>query len=383
MEVTFSATDAGIESFKLLRHFDDERPLDLIFKGQTQQNPFTILVGDRDGYALTGNYSCSADSDSIRFTGRFAAPAIQPEPFDITITYTFVPDEYLFQQEIEFRNSVNRQIPLAGGAGAAGGGSGGYTLFIGPQIGPEFAMLDNRSEFRKYITLDGRDRDSTRLNGRRTDTLVAPRDVDWVAIAGKYFALAAIPHTGIEQTFVSAVDKEGVPAVSELYLVRTPIQSSAQADTYRFYFGPKQRQELIKYDNAEDNSLGIQGLDLRRVQDSRPLLGWLEAILKAILTLLYQVIPNYGIAIIILTIICEDCPDAAYAKRAAVDGAHAGAGAKDKGIARAALHRSPAAECRDGAAVQTREGKPRWRLPAAIAANALFSGDVRHFQQSF
>ena len=174
VEVTFSATDAGIESFKLLRHFDDERPLDLIFKGQTQQNPFTILVGDRDGYALTGNYSCSADSDSIRFTGRFAAPAIQPEPFDITITYTFVPDEYLFQQEIEFRNSVNRQIPLAGGAGAAGGGSGGYTLFIGPQIGPEFAMLDNRSEFRKYITLDGRDRDSTRLNGRRTDTLVAP-----------------------------------------------------------------------------------------------------------------------------------------------------------------------------------------------------------------
>lgn len=299
VEVTFSAVTASIESFKLLKHLEDNRPIDMVFRGSGTRNPFTILVGGDDGYELQGAYSCRSRSDSIEFTGRFVAPAVQQQPFDVTVTYTFVPDEYLFQQDIAFRNSINRSVPLSDS------GNGSYTLYIGPQIGPEFEKLDNRAEYRKYVTLEGRDKNTERLNGRRTDTLTAPRNAKWAAIVGKYFTLVAIPHAGVERIFVSAVEKEGVPAASEMYLNRAPIQSSSQTDTYRFYFGPKQRKELIKYDREEDNALGIAGMSLKKVQDSRPLLGWLEAILKLLLTFFYAVIPNYGIAIIFLTIVVK------------------------------------------------------------------------------
>lgn len=299
VEVLFSEVDGGIESFKLLDHLYLGQPIDLIFKGDTTQNPFTIFVGGDGNLPLRGAYSCSSTNEKITFSGRFIAPTLQAEPFDVFITYRFAPDEYFFQQDIEFRNSVNKPIPLNPGGG------GTYTLFIGPQIGPEFAMLDNRAEYRKYVTLNGRDKDTKRLNGRRKKTLTVPRGVKWAAIVGKYFALIAIPNPGVEEIFISAVDTAGVPAASEMFLRRAPIQSSAQVDVYQFYFGPKQRREFNKYDSAEGNAFGVADLNLKKVQDSRPLLGWLEAILKAMLTLIYAVVPNYGISIIILTIVVK------------------------------------------------------------------------------
>ena len=298
VEVVFSDVDAGISSFKLLQHLEDDRPVDLIFKGDTVQNPFTIIIGDQNGYALRGRYACSKGIDYIEFTGLFVNPEVQEEHFVLKITYTFVPEEYLFVQEIDFRNSVNNPIPLNARNNIS------YSLFIGPQIGPQFEVLDNRFVYRKYITFDGKRRNRVRL-GRRKNTESFFENIDWVSIAGKYFTLAAVPPIGISQIVISAEEVEGVPAASEIYLSRAPIQSSAQVDSYQFYFGPKQKKELIKYDQAENNAFEINALNLTKVQDSRPLIGWLENILKWMLTLIYALIPNYGIAIVILTVVVK------------------------------------------------------------------------------
>lgn len=298
VEVSFSTQDGGIRSFKLLNHFEEGRPVELIFKGESERNPFTIIIGDQDGYFLEGNYTCERGASHILFSAPFSAPAIQSEPFIISIKYTFAPDEYFFEQQVEIKNSINAPIPLSADNNTS------YTIFVGPQIGPEFEVLDNRSEYRKYITLDGRNRDTTRFNRRRSEASFSG-DIEWASIVGKYFTLIALPHAGTGEIIISSDQIEGVMDASSLYLTRLPIQSSVQIDTYRFYFGPKQRQELIKYDQPEDNAFMANELSLRRVQDSRPLIGWLEAVLKWMLTLIYAVIPNYGIAIIILTIIVK------------------------------------------------------------------------------
>ncbi|MFW5801305.1 MAG: membrane protein insertase YidC, partial [Spirochaeta sp.] len=61
---------------------------------------------------------------------------------------------------------------------------------------------------------------------------------------------------------------------------------------------------LGRYDNAGDNDLGVSGLQLEEVMDSR-LLGWFEGILKALLEAIYRVVPNYGVAIVIMTLLVK------------------------------------------------------------------------------
>ena len=46
-------------------------------------------------------------------------------------------------------------------------------------------------------------------------------------------------------------------------------------------------------------------LELDRVLDSGAILGWLQAILKWLLVSFHKLIPNYGVAIILLTIVVK------------------------------------------------------------------------------
>ena len=59
------------------------------------------------------------------------------------------------------------------------------------------------------------------------------------------------------------------------------------------------------YNKIEDNGFGLQDLNLDDVVESSRLWGWLEWILKKLLLLFYQLIPNYGVAIILLTILIK------------------------------------------------------------------------------
>ncbi|MDE6067377.1 MAG: membrane protein insertase YidC, partial [Treponemataceae bacterium] len=57
------------------------------------------------------------------------------------------------------------------------------------------------------------------------------------------------------------------------------------------------------YANAENNAWNLSGYRLPDAMDSGGFLGWLETILKWILELVYKIVPNWGVSIIILTLI--------------------------------------------------------------------------------
>ncbi|MBR5016870.1 MAG: membrane protein insertase YidC, partial [Spirochaetia bacterium] len=63
--------------------------------------------------------------------------------------------------------------------------------------------------------------------------------------------------------------------------------------------------ELRRYDNADTNGFGMTKMELDRVLDSGAILGWLQAILKWLLVSFHKLIPNYGVAIILLTIVVK------------------------------------------------------------------------------
>ena len=81
------------------------------------------------------------------------------------------------------------------------------------------------------------------------------------------------------------------------------LDSSDSSDMYSFYAGPKVKSNLSIYENGE-SVFSVDGEDLTSIIDGS-WLTWLENILNWILQLFYKVIPNYGVAIILLTILIK------------------------------------------------------------------------------
>lgn len=122
------------------------------------------------------------------------------------------------------------------------------------------------------------------------DTNVFSGNLKWIAIQDRYFISSIIPKTPVDATMKLAVDEKGVLMNRYISNEENIPPGSDQNFDYEIYFGPKSLQVLK----------GV-GHDLERAVS----FGWFDFLAKPclwIMNLLYSVIPNYGVAIIILTI---------------------------------------------------------------------------------
>ncbi len=298
IRVTFTPEGGSVTSFQLLDHRDGGDPVDMVKTGAPGQTAFNLRFGGIDSPEITDlfQYRPTDNRHVVEFYRDFSIGGREDTPFRVVRRYVFHPDEYMFELQTVLENSVNEFIPLDFNGLA-------YTIATGPQIGPEFSELDGRQEFRRYLTYsDGRRRNVNVSSG--SIEILADR-VNWAAIAGKYFTLIAVPGAADYRVAFSAEPVEGLQDTSRIYVSRPIIRSSRNTDTLRFYAGPKTPAHLARYNSASDNAFRTQNLDLDEAVEGRFLLGWLENILKFALNAIYQVVPNYGIAIIILTIIVK------------------------------------------------------------------------------
>jgi YidC/Oxa1 family membrane protein insertase len=213
-------------------------------------------------------------------------------------TYSFRDGEYLFNLSISLENSANDYLALDQNGIA-------YSILLGPQIGPKLDAggLKQNADFRKFITFtDGKKREERPKAGVPSELKYQPK---WVAIAGKYFAFIAIPSlTNFGATLATSPDPVLVQT-DFLSISRPVIKASKQIDGYYFYFGPKTSAELKKYEFATDNAFAREGFKLEDVMETSNILGWLESILKYFMNVFYKLIPNFGIAIILVTILVK------------------------------------------------------------------------------
>lgn len=301
MRVVMDPAGAVITSIELLDHQDDGEPVNMVLRGEDGDPAMLTRFGGPEGRPVTEQFRFTQISNNeFEFTRDFYIVGNEDEPFQFTKRFRFDPDEYLFLVDVEFQNSVNQAIPLDIDGFA-------YTLGFGPQIGPQFSELDGRNEFRRFLTLSQGTRrlelDSTELS--EGGLQVIDQRVEWAALAGKYFALVGIPDQTRYTIFMESEPVEGLVQGHQLSFGRPSIRVSFNTDTFRVYAGPKTPDALTRYNNASDNSYGLSNLNLDEVLDSRPLLGWLEDILKLGLNMFYRIIPNYGVAIILLTILVK------------------------------------------------------------------------------
>jgi YidC/Oxa1 family membrane protein insertase len=122
------------------------------------------------------------------------------------------------------------------------------------------------------------------------DTNILSGDLKWVAIQDRYFISSIIPTEPVEATMKLAIDESGV-LMNRYVSNETVIQpGNEQLFEYELFFGPKSINVLKGVGHNLDRAVNF---------------GWFDFLAKPclwIMNLLYSVIPNYGVAIIILTI---------------------------------------------------------------------------------
>ncbi|MCJ7773871.1 MAG: membrane protein insertase YidC [Desulfobacterales bacterium] len=187
--------------------------------------------------------------------------------------YLFSADTYIIRMMVSIKNRSNASIKdrlalsILNVAPAEKSGYG----FEGPS-----AMIGNKIEEVKIKKLG--------------DKNIFSGDLKWIAIQDRYFISSIIPKTPVDATMKLAIDEKGV--LMNRYISNEEVISPGNEQNleYELYFGPKSIQVLKSV-----------GYDLERAVN----FGWFDFLAKPclwIMNLLYSVIPNYGVAIIILTI---------------------------------------------------------------------------------
>ena len=240
-------------------------------------------------------FNLAETTDTKGSTFDFSRTFLSPTgvPFTLHKTYAFDNDEYLFELQITIQNSVN-DFPALDFGGYA------YTLTLGPQIGPHYTKLDNRNDYRNYAYYADAKRQDPKVGMGQLKEV--DKNVTWAAIVGKYFTAVAVPDGSVSHiVYDSRKLIEGFDR-SAISFERPVLKSATNTDKYRFYMGPMLKDKLAVYNDATKNRFGISGLHADEVVTSSILIGWLATLLKYLLDFFYILIPNYGVAIILLTL---------------------------------------------------------------------------------
>jgi len=258
--------------------------------------PFGTRAGSFTGDLITApfHYSLSQAGDEVSFYRDF----ITRDGRAITCRKTFaiLPDEYMIRVMVAFETESGEVLPSNGDGFL-------YSLEYGPQIGPEYDTLDGRTDYRYYhVSRSGEKRN---MRPSEAGFHVMDEEVDWLGIEGKYFTVISVPpKRDYRLAWDSRTDAEDALRLSFFYSMPAD-DLSETGDTFFYYIGPKDRKILADYNDAADNGYGLEELQLQRIIPGASFMLALADGLKFVLDLLYRIVPNYGIVIILFTIIVE------------------------------------------------------------------------------
>jgi YidC/Oxa1 family membrane protein insertase len=304
VRAVLSSAGGDIVSYQLKEHAENESAgfVEMVLPRNSggvsvPSHAFTVAFGGPGAKPVDAVFRVRRTSEyTVEFAREFTLSG--GGRFVLVKKFEFQPKEYMFALTI----TLNRMD----GAGGFDFGGAAYTLAYGPQMGPAFEKLDPRYEYRRFLTYTN-GKLKTEKVGEREPLTLTNSTASWAAIAGKYFTVIAIPPPLPPYGLAfSAVSEPGVPAVSRLAVTRPAVDGSAARveDVYHFYLGPKTQEALTVY-NSGRNGFGLLDQQLVEAANTKGFLAPLEWLLKLLLLAFQKVVRNYGVAIILLTILVK------------------------------------------------------------------------------
>lgn len=301
LDITFNPKGGTIESI-----YDKTNDVNLILTEEGDNNAFMLYWGKDKSSPIDDVFDYSVETKEIQGKNENITQVAFSRSYKEETTGTefvvekkfAVPenDEYMIQMAVSLYTKDGSPIPI-------NIDSQMYTVSVGSQVGPEFQSLNGNYDYRRvYYRLADKNSRKTVNSGNFTSS----DSMGWAGVVGKYFALLLIPETQNVVTLTEAVQTTGetIPQKNIIYMSRAASGESKTTDVYSFYCGPQLSSALGIYDNAKDNVFGLSNHHLKKALDVS-WLSWLEKILKVLLEVFYFLIPNYGVAIILLTILTK------------------------------------------------------------------------------
>ena len=301
LDITFNPKGGTIESI-----YDKTNDVNLILTEEGDNNAFMLYWGKDKSSPIDDVFDYSVETKEIQGKNENITQVAFSRSYREETTGTefvvekkfAVPenDEYMIQMAVSLYTKDGSPIPI-------NIDSQMYTVSVGSQVGPEFQSLNGNYDYRRvYYRLADKNSRKTVNSGNFTSS----DSMGWAGVVGKYFAFLLIPETQNVVTLTEAVQTTGetIPQKNTIYMSRAASGESKTTDVYSFYCGPQLSSTLGIYDNAKDNVFGLSNHQLKKALDVS-WLSWLEKILKVLLEVFYFLIPNYGVAIILLTILTK------------------------------------------------------------------------------
>ena len=283
--LVISEVGGGIKSFKLKKHLETAGPdsdfKELVKTENLRDLPLFFSWGTEPQLAGLSLYT--ADREALTLTDRapreiLRMQAVLPSGLEITRSLSFNYDDYQIGLTIDVRNTSTQ--PLQGAPYLrlanrpfAPQNSATRFLFNGAAL-----FVDDKLQ---EIEADDLEEGAQTISGR----------IDWLAYEGTYFMSGVIPAEASNNSArLSVSDTDLVAAVLAGQAEVIPAHGHKQYN-YTVYFGPKKFSELKKV-----------GARLEKIIN----FGWFDVVAKPTLHLLnffYRYIHNYGVAIILVTIL--------------------------------------------------------------------------------
>ena len=299
-QIEFDPVGASVSSLMLKDHkAADGEQIDIIFKGENDHNAFLLYWGDDYKNPILDTFSYTVEGYKVIFSNEYKDA--DGNKFTLIKTFEFKEGEYLFAVTVDLVGDSNfKGISENGYA---------YTLSFEPQVGPSFTQMKNNNYNYRRVYIEGYNKKGKlkksviKFNNGSYYTLDT---LKWMSITSKYFTVVGLPKdNNIFYKYFAIETKGGEIAQTDSIYFARPETYSNSSDTIYFYAGPQLKQYLGSYYSAMGNSWGLSDTYLENAMESGSMFGWLEKILKWMLNMLYKIIPNYGVGIILLTLIIK------------------------------------------------------------------------------
>jgi YidC/Oxa1 family membrane protein insertase len=284
----FTTRGGALKSFRLKDYYETpgkrDKPVELVQLTGNMPRPLlvsypesSIDVPPEGTFAADKNVldiAKTAVSQQLTFSQTY------PNAVKVEKIYTFYAGKYTFDLEVKVfnlcPNSINENIRLT------------WTQFVDPAA--KTGSYDGHKGPISFIAKDIERQDIKKLD---TEKMLGP-NVSWGGFESKYFIASMIPHYPSLTNITSSKDSNNIVSVTLKGPKNLIPPGQSASFMYTMYLGPK-----------DYNILKEQGIGLENAIDFGSWLKWLAMPLLIVLKFLYKFVHNYGIAIIILTILIK------------------------------------------------------------------------------
>ncbi len=281
----FSEQGGGIKSFRLAKYRSgsarDSGPMELSSKANPAARPLLFSIGSGTGASLP-LYKAAADKNLVQVRegqGELVMHTALPEGIEVERRIRFSSDSYLMAVDYTLKNITDRPLPISP--------SLIWHSRPFPHISPPTSYL-----FAGPVAYVNNELLEVKAKELNKGPLIRQGTVNWAGYSDSYFITAVMPDSGAPLTLtIQGTEKDSRSILSQGTETLSPAASKTYS--YTLYMGPKKLTML----QAAGHHLA-QAVDY----------GWLDLIAKPMLWLLnffHGFTKNYGIAIILLTIVIK------------------------------------------------------------------------------